>query len=359
MTSELGESMKYNIEGFDEKELEYYSRQIVLPEIGLNGQRKLKDARVCIIGLGGLGSPISIQLASMGVGYLKIVDRDIVEISNLQRQHLYDMDMVGYPKVEAAAKRLRKLNPFVEVMPTPLSLTPRNAEEIISGMDVVVDGLDRMAPRYAINRACVKLGIPYVFGAAITHVGNISTIIPGKTACLECFLGNVDDDQIPSCAVVGVHPSIINIVASVQVSEVVRLITGKAPNLTNVLLFCDLEDMSFEKVHLARVDACPVCGSKPSSHPKPLKLESVEEICGREGRRVFVFTPESPQCLDLDYVNSQLTFNGFSINLKGDLGSTFSKGVIKGSILKSGVTILEGTKDINEARKIQKILLKF
>jgi adenylyltransferase/sulfurtransferase len=125
----------------------------------------------------------------MGVGRLRIVDRDVVETSNLQRQHIYSMDKVGYPKVEAAAERLMRMNPFIEVEAVPMSITPKNAEGIIEGMDVIVDGLDRMTPRYVLNRACVKLGTPFVYGAVITHIGNASTIIPGETACLECFQG--------------------------------------------------------------------------------------------------------------------------------------------------------------------------
>jgi adenylyltransferase/sulfurtransferase len=122
---------RFSIQGFLDAEIDYYSRQIVLDGIGLSGQRKLKNARVCVVGVGGLGSPIVIQLASMGVGHLRVVDRDVVEASNLQRQHLYGMAMLGYPKVEAAAERVRGLNPFIEVDPVPMSVTPENAERIV------------------------------------------------------------------------------------------------------------------------------------------------------------------------------------------------------------------------------------
>ena len=166
------------------KELEYYSRQIVMAELGYNTQLKLKDSKACLLGVGGLGSSAAMQLAAMGVGYLRIVDRDVVELTNLHRQHLYGVDDVGYPKVEAAAKRLQNLNPYITIEPLPLSVNQTNAENIVRGMDVVVDGLDSMAARYAINRACTKLGVPYVFGAAIETTGNLSTIVPGETACL-------------------------------------------------------------------------------------------------------------------------------------------------------------------------------
>ncbi|MGD2142727.1 MAG: HesA/MoeB/ThiF family protein [Candidatus Bathyarchaeota archaeon] len=341
------------VKGFSEEELEYYSRQMVLQDIGVSGQRKLKDASVCIVGLGGLGSPSSIQLTSMGVGRLRIIDRDIVETSNLQRQHLYGIDKLGHPKVEAAAERLGKLNPFIEVEPIPMAITPRNVEEMIEGMDVVVDGLDRMSPRYTLNRACVKLRIPMVFGAVMTNIGNVSTIVPGKTPCLECFQGGVDDDEIPSCAVVGVNPSIISIIASIQVSEVSRLITGRDPNLANTLMYCDLTDLSFERIKLARSELCPVCGSKPRRKPAPIKVEPVEEICGREGRRVFVFSTDRNLDLDLDALNQRLKDLEYEPLVETKLGTSFRKGSIKGSILKSGVTILEGVAGAMEATAIR------
>jgi len=345
--------------GLSEEELKYYSRQMVLAEVGATGQLKLKRARACVVGLGGLGSPLATQLASMGVGHLRLVDRDVVEMSNLQRQHLYGVDVVGYPKVEAAASRLTRLNPYIEVEPLPLSLNPGNAERILRGVDVVVDGLDRMAPRFAVNRACVKLGIPYVFGAAITHVGNVSTIIPGETACLECFQGDVDDSALPSCAVVGVNPSVIGIVASIQASEAVRILTGRRPNLANRLLFCDLDDLTFEGIELARADTCPVCGGAPRSSPSPIRHEAVEEVCGREGRRVFVVTPDEDLELDLEAVNRRLTELGYGLEVQANLGTTFSSpSGARGSILKSGVAILEGVEGREEAARLQERLVQ-
>ena len=348
---------RFSIQGFSEAEIDYYSRQIVLDGIGLPGQRKLKNARVCVVGVGGLGSSIVIQLASMGVGHLRIVDRDVVEASNLQRQHLYGMDMVGYPKVEAAAERVRQLNPFIEVEPVPMSVTPGNAEWIVEGMDVVVDGLDTMSPRYALNRACVKLGIPYVFGAVITNVGSASTIVPGETPCVECFQGGIDDDELPTCAVAGVHPSIISIIASIQVSETVRLITGRRPHLAGALIYCDLEDLSFEMIDLASVDSCPICGSDPGSEPYPLKHDSFEEICGREGRRVFVFSPDEDLGVNLEALNGKLEELGFQLTVKGKLGTSFFRGPVKGSVLSSGVAVIEGVDGPEVAREIRAELL--
>ena len=350
----MGES---KARGFSENELDYYSRQMVLPEIGVRDQGKLKGASACLVGVGGLGSTIAVLLASMGVGRLRLVDMDVVEISNLQRQHLYTVDDVGYPKVEAATTRLRSMNPFIEIEPVPMAVTPSNVGRLVDDVDVIVDGLDRMAPRYSLNRACVEKGIPLVYGAVITGIGNATTIIPGETACLECFQGSLDDEALPTCAVAGVHPSIIKIVASIQVSEAVRLLLGRPPLLMDNLIFCDLEDLSFEKIKLARVENCPVCGSRPRSEPPPIRHEPVQEICGREGRRVFVFATDEDLGIDLKHLKGRLSDLGYKIDVNAGLGTTFSKGAMKGSVLKSGVTILEGVGTKVEATGLRDILL--
>ena len=340
---------RFSIKDFSDREVDYYSRQIMLKNMGFGAQRKLKGTTVCIVGVGGLGSPVAIQLASMGVGTLRLVDNDIVELSNLQRQHLYGLDQVGLPKVEAAAQRLRGLNPFIEIEPLPLMVTPHNAEEIIRGSDVVIGSLDMMAPRYSLNRACLKLGIPFIHGAALAYNGSVSTILPGKTACLECFQGGVDDSEMPTCATVGVHPAILGIVGSLVVAETVRIIIGQDPNLANKLMFLDLEDYSFETINLRNAENCPVCG-ETDKKPEPIAYDPVTEVCGREGRRVFIFNPDQRMDLSLSDVNSKLESMGFKVSVKGELGSTFegSDGV-KGSILKTGIAILEGFREKDEA----------
>jgi adenylyltransferase/sulfurtransferase len=286
----------------------------------------------------------------MGVGHLRLVDCDVVEASNLQRQLLYGVNFLGYPKVEAAARRLRELNPHITVEPLPLSLGVDNAEGIIEGVDVVIDGLDSMTPRYALNRACQKLGVPYVFGAAIMTFGNASTIIPGKAPCLECFQGNLDDDMLPKCAVVGVHPSILGIIASVEVSEAVRLIVGQQPRLAGKLLHCDVGSLEFETVDIAKAENCPVCGLKPSGSLMPLRQRLVSEICGRGGKRAFVIKPNENLELDMDALYALLKRSEFEIEVKAELGLTFfSSSYLRASILKSGIMIIEGAETEEEA----------
>ena len=341
--------------GLTQEEYQYYSRQIVLKEFGLKGQLKLKSSRVLVAGLGGLGSQLSAQLASMGVGHLRLVDKDIVEVSNLQRQHLYSVEVIGYPKVEAAEMRLGKMNPYIELEPIPMSINELTVDRLLDGVDLVVDGLDRMAPRYALNRACIRKGIPYIYGAAITHIGSVTTIIPGKTACLECFQGGVDDENVPTCATVGVTPSIISIVASIQVNEALRLLLGMEPVLAGRLLYCDLTDLSFEKVKLSRAEFCKVCGD---DHVVDLShMDEVEEICGREGKRVFTYTPHNPVIVDIEEAARIAEIRGFRLLVRGKLGVSFTKGSIRGSIFTTGVGVIEGAESREEAQDIYRSIL--
>jgi len=355
MERRLKRMLEKQDEKLSDKELRFYSRQIMLDEIGYEGQLKLKEAGVCIVGLGGLGSTIATQLTAMGVGNLRLVDRDVVEESNLQRQHLYNFDVVGFPKVEAAVKKLERLNPYVRFEMLPLSLNERNVDEIINGMDVVVDGLDNMNTRYAMNRACVKWRIPYVFGSAIATFGNVSTIIPRETACLECFYGQLDDSVLPSCGTVGVHPSVLGVLASIEVAETVKILLGKQPNLRNKLLYCDISSMRFEEIEVARAETCPVCGSQPKASPMPLKHVLIEEGCGRNNKRVFTVAPKENLNLKMEKLIDILKKEKTRLNVKTKLGVTLAtREKILVSILKSGVMIIEGTNSEEEALNFYK-----
>lgn len=333
--------------GLSKEELERYSRQIVLKEMGIDGQRRLKEARVCIAGVGGLGSTSALQVAAMGVGYLRLVDHDIVELTNLHRQTLYETRFLGYPKVEVAAERLRAINPNIEVEPMPITINASSAEKVVDGMDLIVDGLDRLAPRYAINRACQKLKVPYIFAAALEIYGNVSTILPGKTACLECFMGRLSDEGLPTCERVGVLPPILGIVASIEVREAVSLILGREPSLANKFLFCDLGSMSFEAFQVTRVSTCPACGE--SSKPLALEEPRIAELCG--GNSIMI-SPTIPTSLDLEEAARVLEGN-FRIRVQGRLGLTFvySDGVSV-SLMKSGSMLIKGIGRKEEALRI-------
>lgn len=325
-----------------DKELETYSRQIVLADIGYDGQLKLRNSKACLIGVGGLGSPIATQLVGMGIGYLRIVDRDVVSRSDLHRQHLYDADTVGMPKVEIAQQKLNRLNPDVKIEALPESLNSMNAEEIISGMDVVIDGLDRPEPRYLVNRICNQLKIPYVYGAAIEAFGNASTFSAGQTLCLECFMPGLKDEDLPACGVVGVHPSVIGMISSVQVSEAVRLLIGKKPKLFNKLLYIDLREFEFNILEIQPVDNCRVCGKNPDGPPEEIADRLFEETCARDGRRNFVLSPNRRISIDLDKLATFIKEKQFPIQSAGKLGTTFNPSRdIQACVLKSGIMIVQ------------------
>lgn len=325
-----------------DSELETYARQIALADIDYDGQLKLRNARACVIGLGGLGSMIAPKLAAMGIGYLRLVDRDIVSRSDLHRQYLYDADSVGVPKVEAALRRLNRLNPDVELEAVPESLNSRTVESLVGGVDVVLDGLDRPEPRYLLNRACQRLQVPYVFGAAIEASGNLSTFVPGKTICLECFMPGLKDEDLPKCGVVGVHPSVLGIVTALQVAEAIRLITGKEPKLLNKLFYIDLRELRFDSLEIQKLEECPVCGSTPQGKPVPVEDKLIEETCARDGRRNFVLSPAQPAEINLQKLDAIVAGRGFSIKKSGLFGITFEPSPnMTVSLLKSATMIVQ------------------
>ncbi|HIJ56270.1 MAG TPA: HesA/MoeB/ThiF family protein [Deltaproteobacteria bacterium] len=331
--------MKHELSDAD---LNTYARQVVLADIGYDGQLKLRNATACIIGLGGLGSQIAPRLVGMGIGQLRIVDRDIVSRSDLHRQNLYDVDAIGAPKVEVAVHKLSRLNPDVELVPYPETFNATNAEAILKGVDVVLDGLDRPEPRYIVNWMSNKLKIPYVFGAAIEAYGNVSTLVPGQTFCIECFMPGLTEDDLPKCGVVGVHPSVLGIITSVQVSEAVRLITGQEPKLLNKLLYVDLREMAFETLNLSADESCKMCGIDSDLSVQPIADTFIEETCARDGQRNFVISPKKRIDLSLENLKELLTTKSYPVKISGKLGITFDQSPdVTICILKSGVMIAQ------------------
>lgn len=323
-------------------EFEYYSRQIALADIGYSGQLRLKNSRICILGCGGLGVPAMLMLTAMGVGHIRIVDRDVVSLSDLHRQYLYDPESVGRAKAEVAAERLRRLNPNVIIEPVAEPIVKGNISEIIKGMNVAVDAVDSMETRYLVNRACHKENVPYVFAGAIDSIANASTIIPGKTPCLECFFPGFEDNELPKCAQVGVNPPAIGLISSVQVSETVAILTGKTPNLAGKLLLISLEDLSFDKIEVSRHETCPVCGNEPKSQPIEIPQRYFEEECARDGRRTFLLTPMRKLEIDLEEVSRRVAEQNIAIRSRGELSISFDySDALQLSLLKSGTMIAQ------------------
>ena len=335
-----------------DEELEIYARQIVLQDIGYQGQLKLRNSRACIVGMGGLGNLIASKLVGMGIGFLRMVDRDIVSRSDLHRQNLYDVDALGEPKVEVARRKLNRLNPDVALDPCPESLNSLNADVLLHDVDVVLDGLDRPEPRYLVNRATQGRKIPYVFGAAIQTLGNVTTLVPGQTLCLECFMPGLKEDDLPKCGVVGVHPSSLGIVTAIQCAEAVRLLIGQEPCLLNKLFYLDLSGMMFRTLELSPREDCPVCGARPEGSPEPIEDKFYEETCARDGRRNFVLSPRGRVEIDLDQLGAVLRERGFSIKTAGELGIAFGQPRgITASILKSGTMILQTPSSLQDDLK--------
>nr|MDO8134944.1 HesA/MoeB/ThiF family protein [Candidatus Njordarchaeum guaymaensis] len=345
-------------------ELERYSRQIALRGFGVEGQLKVRSARVCVMGLGGLGSVSSLQLAGIGVGYLRIVDRDVVDLTNLQRQLMYDVSSMGYPKVEVAAKKLQNLNPRVKVDPIATSVSEDNADYLVKGMDVVVDAFDRFSPRFAVNKACVKHKIPYVFGGAIETCGNATTIVPGETPCLECLFRNADDATLPTCEMVGVIPPIINIIASIQVNETLEIILKGKPLLANKILYCDLTSPSFDIFNVTRRKDCPVCGSPPAKAQRvsperekilEMKEDSVTELCGKES---FMITPREQVSMNMKETGKILS-QKYRIKIAADYGVTLEiSDKVSVSLMKGGNMLIKGVKNSDEAKRVHDEIIR-
>ena len=344
-------------EELSKKDLDRFSRQVMLEEIGYNGQLKLKNAKVCVVGTGGLGNPITTRLAAMGIGTLRIVDRDVIELSNLHRQTMFDEDDVGQVKVEVAAKKLKKLNPDCNIEALAISVNDYTALEVIEGCDVVIDALDSVNARYALNKACVKLNIPFVTGAAVGVSGQVFTVLPKESACYFCMFPDLDEDTMPTCSIEGVHPSILSIVGGIEVAEAVKIIIGKKPSLSEKILHIDLENLDFNNTRTFRAEECPICGTG--------KLEVVtkeelilEELCGRNrGKRTFSITPTDTFDLDVNVVTSIAKEKGFLVDNQGDLGLSMRTDELSVSFMKKGSAVVVGPKDESDAISLYKTLL--
>ena len=236
------------------EEVERYGRQIMVEGFGKEGQEKLKRAKVFIAGAGGLGSPISTYLVAAGVGTIRIVDHDRVELSNLNRQVLHWDEDIGKRKVDSALEKLKRLNKGVKIETTKELITEANVCQLVAGFDVIVDAMDNLPTRYLLNKAALEKNIPFFHGAVYGFEGRAMTIIPGKTACLRCvYRGAIAQEKFP---VVGVTPAVIG---CIQATEVIKYIVGIGELLTNILLIFDGLDMEFTKLRVKRDPGCEHC----------------------------------------------------------------------------------------------------
>jgi len=329
---------------FDPKE--FYSRQIVLPELKPEGQERLRRSKVVVVGLGGLGTISALYLALAGVGHLRLVDQDTVELNNLHRQVLYGLKSLRYPKVEAAAKRIGQVNPDVKVEPIPENVRESNVDEVVKGMDCVVDGLDNMRTRYLLNRACAEQKIPYVFGAAIGIEGNLSVFAPPETPCLECVLPNLDDHYLPTCDTRGVLGATTGIIGSMQAMEAIKLLAGMSNSLKGKLMVCDFRDMFFTTIEIFKRSDCPVCQGKPT---RP--VEGGERLAWLCGRNTVNVNPPSPIDVSLSDLYERLKLH-FRIIIKSSLVIVFEYDGVEVSLFNRGRMLIKNVKDEESALKV-------
>ena len=261
---------------FTPNQLKRYNRHIIMPQVGGTGQRKLMDARVLLLGAGGLGSPAALYLGAAGVGTLGIVDFDTVDFSNLQRQILHGTSDVGRPKVISARDTLNEINPDVKVVAHNLRLSAENVMEVIENYDIIVDGSDNFSTRYLINDATYFAKKPVVHGSIFQFDGQVSVFQPGK-GCYRClYPAPPPPGMVPSCAEAGVIGVLPGIVGSIQAVETIKLILGLGEPLVNRLLLFDALLMEFREVKLRRDPKCPLCGN----HPTVTELIDYDVFCG-------------------------------------------------------------------------------
>jgi molybdopterin/thiamine biosynthesis adenylyltransferase/rhodanese-related sulfurtransferase len=262
-----------------------YSRHLIMPEVGMDGQLKLKQAKVLCIGAGGLGSPLALYLAAAGVGKLGVVDFDIVDFTNLQRQIIHDTNDVGRPKLTSARETIADINPNVEVVGYETRLTSDNALDIFKDFDIVADGTDNFPTRYLVNDACVLLGKPNVYGSIFRFEGQASVFYAKEGPCYRCLYPEPPPPGlVPSCAEGGVLGVLPGIVGCLQALEAIKLILGRGKTLVGRLLVFDAMNMKFRELKLRKNPDCPVCGL----HPTITKLIDYEQFCGIRGEEHVV-----------------------------------------------------------------------
>ena len=266
-------------------EVRRYSRHLIIPDVGMTGQKRLKNAKVLVVGAGGLGSPALLYLAAAGVGTLGIIDFDVVDESNLQRQIIHGQSDVGRPKAESARNSIAEINPLVNVVVHEVRLDSDNALEIFADYDLIVDGTDNFATRYLVNDACVLLGKPYVWGSIYRFDGQASVFWAEYGPCYRCLYPEPPPPgMVPSCAEGGVLGVLCASIGSIQVNEAIKLITGIGEPLAGRLMIYDALEMTYRSVRVRKDPECAVCGKNPSiTH-----LIDYEEFCGavsRGGRR--------------------------------------------------------------------------
>ena len=269
-------------------DLARYARQIVHYQIGEAGQRKLCESRVVVAGCGALGSAAASLLVRAGVGYVRLLDRDFVELNNLQRQLLYDEQDVreGLPKAVAAAQKLGRINSQVAIEPHVVDLNSANAEQLLGGCDLVVDAIDNFEGRYLINDVCLKHGVPWIYGAVIGTFGVTMNILPEAGPCLRCLFPQAPPGSFETCDTAGILGPTVVTLASLQVTEAIKLLTGKLDDLNDGLLQVDVWDGEMHRSRVERVADCPVCVGREFTYLQADSTSRTTSLCGRDAIQI-------------------------------------------------------------------------
>ena len=261
---------------FSNEQIERYSRHIILKEVGGMGQTKLLESKVLLIGAGGLGSPVGVYLAAAGVGTLGIIDDDVVDLSNLQRQILHGTSDIGIPKTKSAEATIAEMNPDVNVVAYNERITSENAFQILEQYDLIVDGCDNLPTRYLINDAAVMLGKPIVHGSIFQFEGQVTVLYPGKGPCYRCLYPEPPPaGMVPSCQEAGVFGVLPGIIGTIQAVEAIKILLDIGDSLIGSLLLFDALTMNFNRLKLRQDSSCPICGENPTIH----ELIDYEEFC--------------------------------------------------------------------------------
>ena len=330
---------------------ERYSRQVLFPEIGKVGQEKLSNAHILLVGCGALGASHAEMLSRAGVGRLKIVDRDFVEFTNLQRQTLFKESdaMERLPKAAAAKVRIGEINSEVQVDAIIADVNQSNVEQLIADADFVLDGTDNFQIRYLINDACVKLGKTWIYGAAVSSYGTTMTIVPGETPCLRCVFEEMPDaGSSPTCDTAGVIMPIISTISAVQVSEAIKLIVGDQNALHRSLLQFDLWQNDWRKIKLGKPNPdCPACALKRFDFLDAESQEYSAVLCGRDAVQI---SPPRATTIDLESFGSRI--GNLTDVKRNEYLVRFSNGDNEITVFRDGRAIIRGTEDVSVARSL-------
>jgi adenylyltransferase/sulfurtransferase len=325
-----------------------YARQIRLPEIGTAGQQLISEGSLLLIGCGALGSTIANNLVRAGVGFIRIVDRDVIELNNLQRQVLFDEDDVarGLPKAEAAAKQLGRINTSVKIDARVEDVTPRKIESMMADVSLVLDGTDNFETRYVINDACIKHDVPWIYGGVIGMTGMTMNIFPGSGPCLRCvFPTSPPAGSVPTCETAGVLNTVPAVIASIQSTEALKILCGEDPSLQ--MTYVDMWKQSFRQMSVARDQECPACQHRRFDYLSTEETAWTTTLCGRNAVQI---TPAGDQTIELERLSQDLSTMG-EVSFNGSV-LRFVVNDQEILVFPDGRAMINGTDDEKFARSL-------